>query len=176
VVLVAAAGFGGYALGRRHEAAQRPAANTVSAAFVHFQLAGGWKVVAQTSTEVSLRSDPDGYITVQAGNSRQEGVTTDAGLLEQALYGVTQDHLKGSVGSCLPVTPVDIGGKQGEEVGFLFREIGLDGTTVFENCELAWADVQGSRFYFWDAFQPVSRLPQLVSATRAMERSVVWTR
>lgn len=175
VVLVAAATTGGYVLGRVRAASRQPPPHTVSAPFVQFRLASGWNLATKTSSEVDLRSGPNGYMTVQAGNARQEGVTKDADLFEQALYAVSQNHLRGSVGSCLPVTNIDVGGKAGEEVGFLFHEVGLDGTTVYENCELVWADVQGSKFYSWSSFEPRSQLPRLVNATQAMQRTAVWS-
>lgn len=175
VVLVAATTAGGYALGHFRAASQQPPPHTVSASFVHFQLASGWRVAAKTSIEVNLRSDPNGYMSVQAGSAQQEGVASDADLLEHALYAVTQNHLRGSVGSCLPVTHITVGGKAGEEVGFLFHEVGFDGTTVYENCEFVWVDVQGSKFYYWSSFEPTGRLPQLLKAMRAMQRTAVWT-
>lgn len=176
VVLVAGTACGGYALGRLRLAERQPPAHAVSAGFVRFQLAPGWNVVAQTAAEVSLRNDSNGYMTVQVGNARQAGITSEAALLQRALYGMTQDHLRGGVGSCLPVTSVDIGGRAGEEVGFLFRAVESGGTSPVKSCELVWVDVQGSKFYDWDSSEPVSELSQLASATRAMQRTVFWSR
>lgn len=172
-MLVAAATSGGFAVGRLRAASQQ-SAETVSASFVHFQLASGWTVAAKTSTEVDLRSGQNGYMSVQAGNARQAGVGNNADLIAQALYGVAQNHLRGSVGSCLPVTHIDVGGKAGEEVGFLFHEVGNDGVTIYKNCELVWVDVQGSKFYYWSSFEPTGRLSQLVRTMQAMQRTAVW--
>lgn len=176
VALVAAATFGGYELGRARAASQQPPPHTVSAPFVHFQLASGWRLASQSSGQVNLRSGLNGAMSVQFGNARQAGLTSDADLLERALYSVTQNNLRGSVGSCLPLTHVDVGGKAGEEVGFLFHELAFNGTTVYENCQFVWVDVQGSKFYYWSSFDPVGQLPQLEKAMRAMQRTAVWTR
>lgn len=174
LVLIAAATAGGYGLGHLRAAARQPAKGTVSAGFVQFRLASGWYVAAKTSNEVELRRDPDGYMDVSSGSARQAGLTSDADLLQDALYGVTQNHLRGSVGSCLPLTRVDVGGRSGEEVGFLFRQIGVDGTSATQKCEFVWVDVQGSRFYTWSATEPVSRLSELVKATQQMQRTAIW--
>lgn len=173
LALVAAATAGGYALGHLR-AARQPAPGTVAAGFVQFRLASGWYVAAKTSSEVELRRDPNGYMDVRSGNARQAGLTSDADLLQDALYGVTQNHLRGSVGSCLPLTRVDVGGRSGEEVGFLFRQVGVDGTSAAQNCEFVWADVEGSKFYSWTSTQPVSRLSELVKATQQMQRTATW--
>jgi hypothetical protein len=147
----------------------------VSAPFVHFQLASGWRVVVQTPNVVSLTSAAAASTWVESGSSNQPGDATDEGILDSALYGITQAQLRGSVGSCLSLTRVTIGGKSGEEVGFLFRAVGSDGSSVVESCEFAWAAVQGSRFYSWDSSEPSSRLPQLVKAMESMQRTAVWS-
>ena len=174
VLLVAGATGAGYALGHLR-AARPPAAGTVSTPFVQFRLAPGWNVAARTSNDVELRGGTNGYVWVQSGSARRQGVTSDAGLLEQALYGVTQNHLRGSVGTCLPLTRLNVGGKAGEEVGFLFRKVGADGTSTAENCELVWVDVQGSRYYYWTALDTTSHLSRLVRATQEMQGTAVWT-
>lgn len=176
VVLVAAATSGGYALGRLHAAAQQPPPGTVTAGFVQFKLAAGWTVADKTPGQVEIRSNPNGYMAVRTGSARQAGMTTDADALQQALYGVTQNHLRGSVGSCLPLTHIDVGGKAGEEVGFLFREVGVDGTSTTQNCEFVWVDVQGSRYYSWSSSERAAHLSRLVKATQEMQRTATWTR
>lgn len=173
VVLVAAAVFGGYALGRARATAQQPASHTASAAFVHFRLARGWNVLDASPTGILLQSGSDVFGSVRLGRSGQDHVTSDADVFRNELYATSQAAPRRSVGSCLRLTRVTIGGKAGEEVGFLFRSTGSPGD---ESCTLVWADVQGSKYYLWSSQGPVAGLSQRVSATQAMQRTAVWTR
>lgn len=173
VVLVGAAVFGGYMLGRARATAAQPQAQTVSAPFVHFQLAPGWNVIGQTSRGVLLQHGADAFASVRLGDSQEDHVSSDADVFRNELYAVTQQSSTARVGSCLPVTRVTIGGKPGEEVGFAFRQAWPQAQ---ENCDLVWAHVSGSRYYLWTCTGSVGGLSQRVSSLRAMERTAVWSR
>lgn len=173
VVLLAGAAAGGWELGRAATARQ-PDPRLVSAAFVRFQRAPGWAVVNRTRTAVALRDGASGSIAVSLGDARQDGVQSDADVFAAALQAITQDHLQGSVGYCLPVTRVRVGGRAGEEVGFLFHQTADGGLSVHEDCELAWADVQGTSYESWTAIDTLDELPALTRAVRSMQRSTVW--
>lgn len=169
--LLVAAVFGGYAIGRARQGAQRPP-GTVSASFVTLRLAPGWKVVSRSPDMLDLANDSGDSISVQRGSSRQDRVAGDADVFRNQLLQVSERAPLARVGSCLPVTPVTVGGRRGEEAGLLYRQ---RQPVVQDDCELIWADVRGATYDAWYSLGGTAGLSKRLQAMEEMQRTAVWT-
>ena len=185
VLLLVAGGGAGFLAATRPSPAPTPPARTglrlspgnigvVSSPLISLALPAGWLEQQQSATDVRLAHFPNGSMDINVRSAAGAAVTPQEVLQQRRRHISGAPTTVGSVTTCVPPVAYAVDGRPGFEEGFRWQERGLDGRTLFTNCELDWASVENGRVYFWQTFDTLARLRASIAAAVSMQRLASW--